>query len=98
MKKIFISLACCVGFYSAHTQPVLIGTGEPNTNAILEVRSTSKGVLIPRMSSAKRLAIATPAAGLLVYDTSRQELYNYDGTAWRYFLDNSFWKMNGSNV
>lgn len=46
-----------------------IGTTSPDPSAILDVTSTSKGVLVPRMSGAQRLAITTPADGLLVYQT-----------------------------
>lgn len=46
-----------------------IGTTSPNASAKLEVASTDKGLLIPRMTSAQRAAIVTPANGLLVYQT-----------------------------
>src|SRR5437763_7129261 len=45
-------------------------TGEnPGPSAMLDVKSTSKGVLITKMTKAQRLAIASPAKGLLVYQT-----------------------------
>lgn len=46
-----------------------IGTTTPNASAKLEVASTDKGVLLPRMTSAQRTAITSPANGLLVYQT-----------------------------
>jgi hypothetical protein len=46
-----------------------IGTTTPNTSAKLEVAATDKGFLLPRMTAAQRTAIATPANGLLVYQT-----------------------------
>lgn len=46
-----------------------IGTTLPNASAKLEVASTDKGFLLPRMTSAQRAAIASPANGLLVYQT-----------------------------
>lgn len=46
-----------------------IGTTSPNASAKLEIASTDKGLLIPRMTSAQRTAIATPANGLLVFQT-----------------------------
>ncbi len=42
----------------------------PNPSAMLDIQSTAKGLLIPRMTTAQRIAIATPARGLLVFDTS----------------------------
>lgn len=46
-----------------------IGTTTPNASAKLEVASTDKGVLLPRMTLAQRTAITSPANGLLVYQT-----------------------------
>ena len=46
-----------------------IGTTSPNVSAKLEVAATDKGFLLPRMTATQRSAIATPANGLLVYQT-----------------------------
>lgn len=54
-------------------------------SAMLDVKvsaAAKKGVLIPRMTSAERTAIASPAVGLLVYDTSTKSFWYYNGTAW----------------
>ncbi|WP_419172486.1 tail fiber domain-containing protein [Halobacteriovorax sp.] len=59
-----------------------IGT-TPDASAVLDVSSTSKGFLPPRMTSVQRNAIASPAEGLVVYDTDIQEIYVYKGGAWR---------------
>src|SRR6266480_3335843 len=62
------------------TGSVGIGTTTPNASSILEVKSTTKGVLIPRMTKTQRDAIASPAQGLLIYQTnSTPGLYYYDG-------------------
>ncbi|NML22255.1 hypothetical protein HHL16_15330 [Pseudoflavitalea sp. G-6-1-2] len=52
-----------------------IGTTSPDPSAILDVTSTTKGVLPPRMTSGQRLAITTPADGLLVYQTGANAGY-----------------------
>jgi len=57
-------------------------TGTPNASAVLEASSTTKGFLPPRMTNAQMVAIATPAAGLVVYDTTNNKLNVYDGTNW----------------
>jgi hypothetical protein len=54
----------------------------PAPSAMLDVSSTSKGLLIPRMTSAQRKAIASPDNGLLVFDTDKQTIYFYDGIQW----------------
>ena len=61
------------------------GTAVNNASAILEVNSTDKGVLFPRMTNAQRTAIAggTPPVGLIVYCTDATEgLYIYKSTGW----------------
>lgn len=74
------------------------GTGAlPDGSAMLDITSTSKGMLIPRMTTAQRTAIVSPATGLLVYDTSLQTFYYFDGTAWRSLLNGSSgWQITGN--
>jgi len=60
-----------------------IGTTTPNSSSLLDIVSTSKGILIPRMTKNQRDAIASPAQGLLIYQTnSTPGFYYYDGSAW----------------
>ena len=53
-----------------------------NTSAMLDVKSLTKGMLVPRLTTTQRNAIATPATGLLVFDTSLNGFYYYNGSAW----------------
>ena len=53
----------------------------PDTSAILDVKSTTSGLLIPRMTTAERLLI-TPVEGLLIYDTDLQSFMIHDNTIW----------------
>jgi Chaperone of endosialidase/Head domain of trimeric autotransporter adhesin len=67
----------------AQTNNVGIGTTTPAASALLDVSSTTKGLLAPRMTQTQRDAIATPATGLLVYQTDNTPgFYTYNGTAW----------------
>jgi hypothetical protein len=60
-----------------------IGLASPSASAVLGLTSTTKGFLPPRMTLAQRSAIATPVAGLQVYQTDgTQGLYQYNGAAW----------------
>jgi hypothetical protein len=66
------------------TGPVGIGTISPNTKSLLEVGSTTKGVLFPRMTMAQRNAIGAPPVGLLIFQTdSTSGFYYYTGSAWK---------------
>jgi hypothetical protein len=60
-----------------------IGTTSPAATAALDVSSTTKGMLLPRMLAAQRTAIASPATGLIVYQT--------DGTAGFYYFNGLIW-------
>ena len=51
-------------------------------SALLDITSTTKGLLIPRMTTVQRTAIASPAEGLQVYDTDAKSLYFYNATTW----------------
>jgi hypothetical protein len=72
--------------FTAQSQVAINSNGSnPHSSAMLDVNSTNKGLLIPRISTAQRTAIASPAAGLLVFDTDMQAIYMYDGQSWRPF-------------
>lgn len=58
------------------------GTAAAVASSIVELSSTTKGFLPPRMTNAQMVAIATPATGLVVYDTTNNKLNVYDGTNW----------------
>src|ERR1700752_1726766 len=61
-----------------------IGTTTPDPNAILDMTSTTQGVLVPRMTAVQRLAIPTVAAneGLLVYDLDSLCFFYYKAGVW----------------
>ena len=60
-----------------------IGTTAPNASALLDVQSTTKGVRMPNMTTTQKNAIASPAAGLMVFDTTLAKLCVYTGAAWQ---------------
>src|SRR5882762_6718113 len=66
----FVIIFLLIAEFSHAQNNVGIGTTTPNASSILEMQSTSQGVLVPRMTTAQRTAIAVPANGLLVYDTN----------------------------
>ncbi len=59
-----------------------IGNSSPNANAALDVESTTKGFLPPRMDDTERDDITSPETGLTIYNTSSNCLEYYDGTVW----------------
>jgi len=83
--------------FGGMAQGVLVGSGTPVPQAMLEVRSTNSGVLIPRMTSTQRIGIASPPAGLLLFDSTVNRIYGRDASFWRYFLDDSYWRLTNNN-
>lgn len=68
-----------------------------HASAILDIKSNSKGLLIPSTSSSSRLAIVGPANGLLVYDTTTGSFWYYNNTAWAQLpVGNSVWSLTGN--
>jgi len=73
-----------------------IGTTTPNASAKLDMKSTNKGLLIPRMTQKQRNAIIRPATGLLIYQTdSNPGFYYYNGTEWG---SAAYWKKNNTGT
>lgn len=90
MKKIIFSLAIAACLGQVHAQ-IGIGTNTPDNSAMLEVQSTQRGLLTPRMTLIQRDAIATPQTGLLIYQTNGLSgFYLYDGANWTRLAQESF--------
>jgi hypothetical protein len=86
MKQFFSILATLLLTVNTFAQ-VGIGTTNPNTSAALDITSTTKGLLITRMTAAQRDAITSAATGLMIYQT--------DGTAGFYYYNGSSWANVG---
>ncbi|MBT4968512.1 MAG: hypothetical protein HOM80_05845, partial [Bacteroidetes bacterium] len=61
------------------------GNYTPDASAMLDVKATTKGLLIPRLTATQRGNISSPANGLMVYQT--------DGTAGFYYYNGSTWQL-----
>jgi hypothetical protein len=76
-----------------------IGTTAPNTSSALEIKSTTQGLLISRMTKAQRDAIISPAEGLMVYQTNYTPgFYYFTGTAWTAVsVKSKGWQLTGNS-
>ena len=74
----------------------------PNSSAMLDIKSDTAGVLIPRMTAVQRDAINNPAQGLMVYVTDDNTFYYFDSSSWQTIGNgssgSSFWNLNGTTV
>ena len=82
MKK--YALALLAGFFSLHSfaqTNVGIGTNTPNSNAVLELSSTSKGLLLPRVTDTTAITGTVPA-GLVIYSNNDNKIYCFQNNKW----------------
>lgn len=82
----------------SQAQGVAINTDNsaPDPSAMLHIKSTTKGLLIPSMTNTQRNAIASPAEGLIIYNTTTNEINVRQNGAWKFLLSNDYWVGGGS--
>ncbi len=78
---------CLSAFVAAQNIGINVNGASPHPSALLDIDASAivgskRGLLIPRVTSAERIAIAAPATGLVVYDTSTNSFWYYNGTVW----------------
>jgi hypothetical protein len=81
MKRILFIGLIIIHNLALHAQQG-IGVINPDASSILEIASTKKGVLLPRMSTVQINAIVAPAVGLVVIDITENCVKLYDGSSW----------------
>ena len=82
LKTLFLAIAILAS-YSINAQVAVSTDGSSaDGSAMLEVKSTEKGFLPPRLSTSLVKSISNPAEGLVVYNTDTKELNLFDGTSW----------------
>jgi hypothetical protein len=88
IKRIITITAIALAFSNSIFSQVGIGTTNPASSAELDVTSTTKGFLPPRMTATERAAISSPVAGLMVYQSDGTSgLYYFTGSAWVYIIN-----------
>ncbi|MBX3101711.1 MAG: hypothetical protein KF690_04320 [Bacteroidetes bacterium] len=82
MKRLLLLVLCWLAITSSRGQNVGIGTSSPHPKALLDIESTDKGVLIPRLTQAQIQALGTPPAGLMLFNTDSGCFQYYNGAQW----------------
>lgn len=104
MQKTLIILSIALLAAATTKAQIGIGTNTPNGKSILDLSSTTKGLLVPRMTATERIAInpANPAKGLLVYDLDSSAYMSWNGSIWQKLEmgggSSSAWLTTGNNV
>ncbi len=100
LTKITLSIILIVlGFSAVNAQVAInINGANPDESAMLDVGSTTKGILVPRLTQSQRNAIDTPASGLLIYQNDNTSgFYYYDGSVWQLLAKNGdAWSLTGN--
>jgi hypothetical protein len=75
MKNFVLLLLILLSTISGFSQVGINSDGSnPDNSSMLDIKSTSKGILIPRMSQSERAAISSPANGLMVYSKKKMQI------------------------
>jgi hypothetical protein len=92
-----IAAICAAPFMILGQVSVNTDGTSPHASAMLDVKSTTKGLLIPRMSTAQRTTLgAIATAGLMVYDTDLNKFYYHNGSGWLEGSTGAYWTRSGS--
>lgn len=81
MKKLFTMLFLCASAATVFAQ-VGIGTNTPNSSSVLELSSTTKAFIPPRMTTSQRNQIAAPVAGMMIFNTTTDCVEIYRSAGW----------------
>lgn len=95
---LFVSLFLSLNVFS---QNITITDDDNYTayeSAMLDIKSTTKGLLIPRVTSGERALISPLTQGLLVFDTEESAFYYYDGSEWVNMSKGQIWNVNSNYV
>ena len=89
-KSLYISFSLWLIAVLSYAQ-VAINSDQtlPDASAMLDIKSLTKGFLLPRMTNEQLNAISAPSSGLMVYNITMQALYWYNGSKWKQFSDAS---------
>src|SRR5258705_5111258 len=103
LRRILLILSCMSAtIVNAQNAAINNNAGIAGASAILDISSPTKGLLIPRMSTASIGSISNPAKGLLVYDSVKTQLMVNMGTSsvplWQTIVFNSGWSLIGNSA
>ncbi|ALO16121.1 hypothetical protein L21SP5_02497 [Salinivirga cyanobacteriivorans] len=71
---------------------------EAHSSAMVDIYSKTKGLLVPRVTNTEMNSIATPANGLIVYNSSFNNYYYWDGADWKIVAVSEYFQSNGDTV
>ena len=100
-NNILIIIVIILNYNASLMAQVGINTTTPDPSSMLDIQSTAKGLLIPRMTLVERNNISSPAQGLMVYQTDNTPgFYYYNGSTWSAIVaaEDDKWIVQGVNM
>jgi len=102
-KSTIYVLLVVLSFFSLNLSAQNIAITDDNLHvadpsAMLDIKSTTKGLLIPRLLTEQRVAVANPAKGLLVFDIDESAFFYFDGSDWVNLSNSELWTVNSNFV
>ena len=102
MRVLLFAFSICLFTFFANAQIAVSTDGSvPHASAMLEVKTTNRGFLLPRLTAAQKNAVASPATGLMIYETTSNAIWVYNGSAWTQMGSgggSSEWLLNGTHL
>ncbi|MHC1776300.1 MAG: hypothetical protein AB9834_12915 [Lentimicrobium sp.] len=95
MRKLIIFFLL-LGFSASAQVAVNTDGTTPDPSAMLDVKSTTRGLLIPSMTTTQRNAIISPAEGLIIYNTTTSQINQWQNGTWMFLLTNDYWVGGGT--
>jgi hypothetical protein len=91
MRLLILGFICLFLSAGTYAQSFTINTDgtTAHASAMLDIKSTTKGLLIPRLTKTEKNNVASPATGLLIYQTGPDSVgfYYYQGNQWNWLMD-----------
>lgn len=102
MRHTILLLILIIGFTSAIKAQVGINNTNPDTTSVMDLKSTTKGFLIPRMSSSERNIMTSfgnvPANSLMVFDTDKKKFFFYDASVSKWLMINPWYSEENAII
>ena len=102
MRHTILLLILIIGFTSTVKAQVGINNTNPDTTSVMDLKSTTKGFLIPRMSSSERNIMTSfgnvPANSLMVFDTDKKKFFFYDANVSKWLMINPWYSEESAII
>jgi hypothetical protein len=98
MNNLFLYILLFISVLAYPQVAINEDASDPDESAILDIKSKHMGLLVPRMNFAEMYRVENPATGLLIFNTSANAFYFFDGKEWKNILHKEDDKLQIMNI